>query len=225
MSPAAKIAMCGSGGKDSAMALSELRRREEAEVFCLLTTVTADYERISIHGVRRDLLHEQAAALGLAVREVRLSTSPSNEVYESAFLTALAELRSLGVSSLAFGDLFLEDIRRYREKLLEGTGIRPRFPVWGRPTRTFAEEFIARGPKAYVVCVDTSQLSERFAGRLFDEKFLDELPETVDPCGENGEFHTFVFDGPESARSVTVEPGRTHRAGGGRFCYRELVRI
>lgn len=225
MNAATKIAMCWSGGKDSAMALAELRRCENTEVFCLLTTVTAAYERISIHGVHREFLHEQAAALGLGVRELRLSTSPSNETYERAFRRALAELRSLGVSSVAFGDLFLEDIRRYREKLLEGTGIEPRFPIWGRPTRGFAEEFIARGSKAYVVCVDTRQLSECFAGRLFDEKFLDELPETVDPCGERGEFHTFVFDGPEFSRSVPVKPSRIHWGDGGRFCFRELVRI
>ena len=175
----------------------------------LLTSVTTDYDRISIHGVRRRLLEAQAAAAGLPLIEIPLPAGCSNEEYESAFHAALTRTRDTfpNATAIAFGDLFLEDVRAYRERLLTGTGLRPLFPIWGEDTRRLAERFVSEGYRARLVCVDTTQLAGSFAGRELDAGFLADLPASVDPCGERGEFHTFVWRAPVFARDVPVDLG------------------
>jgi uncharacterized protein (TIGR00290 family) len=175
----------------------------------LLTSVTRGYDRVSIHGVRRELLHAQAAAAGLPLVEIELEPRSSNDAYETAFANALDRLgaRFPDAKAIAFGDLFLEDVRAYRERVLSGTGFRPIFPIWGRETRQLAEEFIDAGFLAHLVCVDTEQLAADFAGRQFDRTLLADLPPAVDPCGERGEFHTFVSAGPIFERPTIVGLG------------------
>jgi uncharacterized protein (TIGR00290 family) len=198
-----------SGGKDSMMALHRLRERRPEYSPTLVTTVTEGYERISIHGVRRALLAEQAAAIGLPLVEVIIPADCSNEEYERRTIAALAALEGQRASrgEIAFGDLFLADVRAYRERLLARTNLRGHFPLWMESTRELALEFVALRYRAVLVCVDTHALDASFAGRPFDAELLRDLPTTVDPCGENGEFHTFVYDGPLFAREVRWEPG------------------
>lgn len=210
--------MSWSGGKDSCVALYELQKSPEWRVTALLTTVTRDYDRISMHGVRAQLLERQAAALGLPVERVEIGIGASNDSYEAAMGAALARQHAAGTETIAFGDLFLEDIRAYREAMLLPHGMRGIFPVWGRDTRAFAEDFIAAGFKAVLVCVDPRALDAAFAGRLFDADLLADLPPGVDPCGENGEFHTFVFDGPNFSNSIDVEIGERVIRDGFAFC-------
>ncbi|HEX8097214.1 MAG TPA: hypothetical protein VF507_04230, partial [Pyrinomonadaceae bacterium] len=174
-----------SGGKDSCVALYEIQRARQLKVAALLTTVTRDYDRVSMHGVRRVLLERQAAALNLPLHQIQISKGASNEEYETKFGEAVAHYRSEGVTSVIFGDLFLEDIRAYREQLLARMGMRPLFPVWGRDTTEFIRTFIGLGFKAVVTCVNADALDRSFAGRMIDENFLASLPEGVDPCGEN----------------------------------------
>jgi uncharacterized protein (TIGR00290 family) len=193
---AEKIIFTWSGGKDSAMALYELQRTQSYEVAALLTTITADYERISMHGVRRILLERQADSLGLSLEKVFISKNASNEEYESKMQEVLMKYRAAGVSSVVFGDIFLEDLRKYREDNLSKVDMKGIFPIWKRDTTELAHTFIDLGFKAVVTCVDSKVLDKIFAGRVFDRQFLSELPSTVDPCGENGEFHSFVYDGP-----------------------------
>lgn len=202
------VVLSWSGGKDSAMALRSLQE-QGANVVALLTTVTEDYERISIHGVRRELLAAQAAALELPVVEARIPTRASDEIYQEAFLSALEPFRDRGVRSVAFGDLFLEDVRHYREELLQRGGMEGLFPIWGRDTAELARDCIAQGFKATTVCVDTEQLAGEFVGLEYSRGFLSRLPASVDPCGERGEFHTFVWDGPNFARPVAFTVGET----------------
>ena len=203
------VVLSWSGGKDSALALAALRQDARYDVVALLTSVTREYDRVSIHGVRRILLEAQAAALGLPVIEVALAPSSTNEAYEAAFRAAVDEARSAfpAVRTIAFGDLFLEDVRAYRERLVATMGIGALFPLWGRPTPALAEDFVRQGYRAHLVCVDTRQLDARFAGRAFDAALLAELPPEVDPCGERGEFHTFVSAGPVLSRPVPVAIG------------------
>jgi uncharacterized protein (TIGR00290 family) len=183
-----------SGGKDSALALDEARRH--FEIVALLTTVTADYDRISMHGVRTELLRRQARALNYPLTTVEVSAACDNAEYETKMREALAGFRRDGVSAVVCGDIFLEDVRRYREsKLLSGL-LHGVFPLWGKDTRLLARTFLDRGFQAVLCCVDTQALDGDFAGRLFDEQMLTDLPLGVDPCGENGEFHSFVFAGP-----------------------------
>lgn len=211
-----------SGGKDSALALHVLRADPAVEVAGLLTTVTAGYERISMHGVRVDLLAEQAAAVGLPVTRVELPRGAANEAYERALADALAAARGRGVMRVAFGDLFLADVRAYREAQLARAGMQALFPVWGRDTAAFAREVVDLGLRAVVVCVDTQQLDPAFCGRELDERFLADLPGSVDPCGENGEFHTFVYDGPGFSTAVGFRRGRQVTRDG-RFRFQDLV--
>ncbi len=196
-----------SGGKDSAHALYELLKTSRYRVVALLTTVTEGYDRISMHGVRRDLLERQAASLGYALEEVAISKGAACEEYESKMRDILMRYASSGVSSVVFGDIFLEEIRDYREGNLSQIGMQGIFPLWGRNTSRLAAEFISRGFKAVVTCVDSKFLDGRFAGRDFDERFLSELPGTVDPCGERGEFHSFVYDGPLFREKVPLAKG------------------
>ncbi len=213
--------MSWSGGKDSCVALYELQQTGGHEIAALLTTVTRDYERISMHGVRRTLLAEQALSLGLPLHEVFIGAGASNADYEAAMAQGLGVHRALGVQTVAFGDLFLEDIRAYRDRMMAQNAMSAIYPVWGRNTRAFLEAFMAKGFKAVVVCVDLSKLDASFAGRTVDADFLADLPPGVDPCGENGEFHTFVFDGPNFAWPVQFELAeRVIRDG---FCFCELT--
>lgn len=200
------------------MALEALQEAPAARVVGLLTTVTDAYDRISMHGVRRSLLRLQAEALDLPVWEVSLSPQSSNDEYEQRMRETLAELKAQGVDTIAFGDLFLEDIRAYREKMLQDTGFSALFPIWGRPTDRLAHEFIGKGHRSILVCVDPKAVPAHFAGRLYDAALLRELPPDVDPCGENGEFHTFAFDGPLFAHPVAFEKGEVVERDGFIFC-------
>lgn len=219
-----RVLLSWSGGKDSALALDVLARDPSVDVVGLLTSVTRGFERVSIHGVRRELLAAQATALGLPLTESVLEPSCSNEAYEAAFLRALDEAQRLhaGVDAVAFGDLFLDDVRAYRERLLSGTHLAPRFPLWGEPTPAVARRCVALGIEARLVCVDTTQLPETFAGRAFDHALLADLPAAVDPCGERGEFHTFVANGPGFSARVAYAVGEVVRRDD-RFVYCDLL--
>jgi len=214
-----KVLMCWSGGKDSALALYEILRQNLYECVGLLTTITADYARVSMHGVRRELLRAQAEQIGMPLFEVTITKQSSNEEYEARMQQALERFRRSGVGSVVFGDIFLEDVRKYREENLARVGMTGIFPLWGKDSRALMEIFISLGFKAVVTCVDTQLLDGGFAGRYIDESFLESLPEGVDPSGENGEFHSFVFDGPMFTRPVSFRKGRTVlRDGRFRFC-------
>lgn len=210
-----------SGGKDSALALHAIQAAGDCEVAALLTTVTAGYDRISMHGVRCALLDEQAAALGLPLRKVLIQPHASNGDYEAAMHVALLDYKRAGITRVVFGDLFLADIRRYRDRLLAEIGMTALYPVWGRDTARLAREFIALGFRAALACVDPRQLDPKFAGRFFDERLLAELPASADPCGENGEFHTFVFAGPIFRRALKIRTGEAVRRDG--FCFCDLL--
>ena len=216
-----KILMSWSGGKDSAVALWELQRAGEYEIDALLTSVTEGYDRISMHGVRNELLERQAAALGVPLERVQLPKLASNEVYEERMGAAMEAAKARGITRVAFGDLYLEGIRSYREENLARVGMDAIFPVWLRETRQFAKDFLSAGFRTMVVCVDTAQLGAEFVGREIDEAFLAEFPEGVDPCGEKGEFHTFVFDGPNFSEPVQFELGEKRIDG--QFHFRDLV--
>jgi uncharacterized protein (TIGR00290 family) len=206
-----QVIVSWSGGKDSALTLQHLSRDPSVSVAGLLTTVTRGYDRISIHGVRRRLLTAQARQLGYPLFEAEIEPSCTNEQYEAAFRSALSRIRddALDVDAIAFGDLFLADVRAYRETFFAGSGFTPVFPLWGCDTRGLADRFISDGYAAKLVCVDTTQLDAGFAGRAFDEQLLADLPVSVDPCGERGEFHTFVSDGPIFANPVDYTVGQT----------------
>lgn len=201
--------MSWSSGKDSAFALYQLLARPDIEVTGLLTTVTEDYNRVSMHAVREDLLELQAKALGLPLHKVKIPSKCTNEIYEERMKEAIKEAKKLQVTHMAFGDLFLEDIRNYRIDKLKDSGIEPLFPLWNYPTKKLANEMIKSGLKAVVTCIDPKVIPESFAGRKFDASFLADLPSHVDPCGENGEFHTFVYDGPMFRRPIAIEVGET----------------
>jgi uncharacterized protein (TIGR00290 family) len=205
--PRPRALLAWSSGKDSAWALHELRRAAEVEVVGLLTTVTDPFARVSMHAVRVELLDRQAAALGLPCRKVRIPWPCPNDRYEQEMGRALEEARAEGITRIAFGDLFLQDIRAYREAKLAGTGIEPLFPLWGRDTALLAREMIDGGLRAVITCVDPRRVSAALAGRAFDASLLSELPPGVDPCGENGEFHSFAWGGPMFAAPVAVTPG------------------
>lgn len=206
-----QVVLSWSGGKDSALALDALSGDPEVEVVGLLTSVTRSYDRISVHGVRRAMLEAQVERLGLPLFEIPLDPSCTNEAYEAAFHAALEGMRRElpKVRYIAFGDLFLEEVRVYRERLLARSGFDPLFPIWGLDTGSLARRFIADGFAARLVCVDTTQLDGAFAGRLFDEQLLADLPVTADPCGERGEFHTFVSDGPPFSAPIPYSVGET----------------
>ncbi len=204
---AERIAMCHSGGKDSLMSLYELRCDDRYEVDVLVTTVTEGYDRISMHGVRRTLLHQQAESLGVPLEEVTIPPRASNEIYEHSMAEVLMQIRETGIQKVAFGDIFLEDLRAYRERQLDALGMECLFPVWQRQTDELASTFIDLGFRAITTCVDPKRLDESFVGRMIDREFLDDLPAGIDPCGENGEFHSFVFDGPILEWPIDVTRG------------------
>ena len=203
---AERVLLAWSGGKDSALSLHEIRRGGDYEVAALLTTVTEDTGRVGMHAVARELVATQAAALGLPLREIAMPAFPENRIYEDRLSRVLQEYAAQGIRSVAFGDLFLADIRAYREQLLARLDLQGLYPIWQRDTAELAREFVALGFRAVLVCVDLRVLDRSFAGRAFDEHLLADLPPGVDPCGENGEFHTFVFDGPGFRHPVGVEP-------------------
>jgi len=191
-----KVLFSWSGGKDSALALREVLTNGEFEIAALLTTVTEDYDRISMHGVRRTLLERQADSLGFPLEIVPISKNSSNEEYEANMRRVLTKHLATGVSSVAIGDVLLEDVRQYRESNLAKIGMKGIFPLWRRDTRELVYTFIDLGFKAIITCVDSQALSKENAGRALDRQFVDELAPSVDPCGENGEYHSFVYDGP-----------------------------
>lgn len=218
------ILLSWSGGKDATLALERLRADPRYRVAGLLTTVTADYERISMHGVRRSILQRQVAGLGLPSYVAEIPAAAGNEAYEAAFAQALADARrdEPALDTVAFGDLFLADVRAYREAQLARLGWHGLFPLWGEDTAQLARHFVARGYRAILCCVDTTQLAAEFCGRDYDAALLDELPPTVDPCGENGEFHTCVQAGPPWAEPIALVRGeRVLRDG--RFEYVDLI--
>jgi len=196
-----------SGGKDSCLALYEIQKASTIRVEALITTVTRDFDRISMHGVRRVLLERQAESLGLPLQQVFITKGAANDEYERSMGETFAPYQRRGIDVVVFGDLFLQDIRTYREQLLARFNMTGSFPVWGRDTTQFIREFIGLGFKAIIVCVDPKQLDQSFCGRLIDEGFLADLPRGADPCGENGEFHTFVFDGPNFRKPVKFSTG------------------
>jgi uncharacterized protein (TIGR00290 family) len=221
MPPRAKALISWSSGKDSAFALHEVRRVGELEVVGALTTVTETFGRVSIHGVRQEILHAQLDAAGLPPRIVPIPYPCPNEIYEARMSEAVASAVNDGITHIIFGDLFLEDIRSYREQKLAGTGIAPVFPLWRRPTLELAHAMMASGLEAYIATVDLKKLPAEFAGRRFDLQLLADLPDGVDPCGENGEFHTCVVAGPGFTRRLAVTPGeRVERDG---YAYCDLV--
>ncbi len=207
MAERTKVVVSWSTGKDSTLALHEVQRSGDVEVVGILTTVTSAFGRVSMHGVRETLLDQQAEALGLRSWKVPIPSPCPNDVYEREMARVLGETRQLGVSAVIFGDLFLEDIRRYRETRLAEVGMRGIFPLWGRKTDELAREMIAVGIRATLTCIDPKKLDRSFAGKSFDAALLDALPKTVDPCGENGEFHSFAWAGPSFRRSIPIEVG------------------
>ena len=213
-----------SGGKDAAWALHVLRRRGDLDVVGLITTITEGYERIAMQGIRVDVLHAQAAAAGLPVIEARIPQRADNAAYESSFADALARARGRwpGIDRIAFGDLFLADIKAWREALCARLGWTPLFPLFGSDTAALARRMIDGGLRADLCCVDTTQLDAGFAGRAFDHALLRELPAGVDPCGENGEFHTCAHAGPMFAAPLAVERGETVLRDG-RFAYTDFL--
>jgi uncharacterized protein (TIGR00290 family) len=218
------VVLAWSGGKDSSLALAALRADPALEGVAVLTTMTAEYDRISIHGIRRTVLEAQVAALGLPLIEVSIPADASNAVYESAFAASLAAFRQArpDVRHIAFGDLFLAEVRAYRERMLPALGWTPIFPLWGRETRRLAQEFVWGGYRAILTCVDTTQLGAEFAGCEFDESLLANLPRSVDPCGERGEFHTCAYAGPIFQYPLAVKPGQRMRRDQ-RFEYCDVV--
>lgn len=216
-----RVALSWSGGKDSCMALAELQREGRYAVAGLLTMVTREYDRVSMHGVRRQLLERQAESLGYPLHPVFLSRGADNAEYEDRMKEALARLGESGVTAVAFGDLFLQDVRAYRERLVAEAGFQAVFPIWGRETGSLARTFIEAGYRAIVTCVDPRVLDPSFAGHMIDGDFLRRLPPEVDPCGENGEFHSFVVDGPIFRAPVGCEVGKTVVRDS--FCFCDLV--
>jgi len=221
---AEKVLFTWSGGKDSILALYELQIRSDYEIVALLTVLTEDYDRISMHGVRSILLERQADSLRLPIEKVYISKNSSNEEYEAKMREVIQRYLTADVSSVVFGDIFLEDLRKHREDNLSKIGMKAVFPIWKRDTVELAHEFIDLGFKAIITCIDSNVLDKAFVGRLYDQQFLSDLPSTVDPCGENGEFHSFVYDGPMFQKEVPYTKGETVFRDN-RFWYCDLISI
>jgi uncharacterized protein (TIGR00290 family) len=215
------VLFCWSGGKDSAMALHALQAAGDCRIAALLTTITEEYDRISMHGVRRVLLERQAESLGLPLHPVLIPPHCVNATYEERMKEALAQHFARGVRRVAFGDIFLEDLRVYREKNLAQIGMQALFPIWKHDTGELARDFVRQGFRAIAVCVDPRVLDASFAGRELDASFFADLPPGVDPCGENGEFHTYVFDGPIFKTPIAVRAGEKVLREG--FCFCDLL--
>ena len=220
-----RVLLSWSSGKDSAWALHVLRQREDVEVVGLLTTFNEEAGRVAMHAVRRELVEAQAAAAGLPLCSVPLPWPCSNEAYEKIMSEVVARARESEITQIAFGDLFLEDIRAYRVRQLAGSGVEPIFPIWTTPhdTATLARQMLGAGLRAVLTCIDLKQLESRFAGRSFDATLLAELPSTVDPCGERGEFHSFCHAGPMFTSEIQVALGETIVREG--FCFADLAPV
>lgn len=216
-----KLILSWSSGKDSAFALHQLRLEQTFDIVGLVTTINQVHDRVAMHAVRRELLRAQARQAGLPLFEVDLPYPCSNAEYEACMRRFVERARGLGVSALGFGDLFLEDVRAYRERQLAETGLGPVFPLWGKPTPALAREMIASGLQARLTCVDPKQIAASFAGRSFDQALLDELPPEADPCGERGEFHTFVWAGPMFESPLAVRVGEVVEREG--FVFADLI--
>jgi uncharacterized protein (TIGR00290 family) len=215
------LVLSWSGGKDSAWALHLLRSSGEFEVVALLTTFNREFDRVAMHAVRRDLIETQASAADIPLWTIELPWPCDNREYEARMADACGRAVREGIRHIGFGDLFLTDIRAYREAQLRGSGLEPVFPLWGVPTAPLAREMIAAGLRARLTCVDPKALPEQFAGRDFDQALLSDLPKGVDPCGENGEFHTFVYAGPMFSRAIEIETGEIVKRDG--FVFADLL--
>lgn len=216
-----KVLLSWSSGKDSAWTLHVLRQRADVEVTGLLTTINTNFQRVAMHGTRYELLQAQARAVGLPLWEVPLPWPCSNDVYEGAMAAACTSALQKGIDAVAFGDLFLEEVRRYREERLRGTGLEPIFPLWGCNTHDLIHEMLDGGLRARIVCVDPAKLSGEFIGCDLDEQMLRFLPASVDPCGENGEFHTFAYAGPMFREPIPIENGKCVTRDG--FLFADLL--
>jgi uncharacterized protein (TIGR00290 family) len=213
-----KILLAWSSGKDSAWALHVLRQQGQYEVAGLMTTINSAFDRVAMHSTRRALVEMQAEAAGLPLIAAPIPWPCSNAEYESAMKLVCDQALAQGITAIAFGDLFLTDVRAYRERQLQGTGLEPLFPIWGQPTRELAQEMVKAGLRAKLVCVDPKQLPASFVGRDFDQSLLDDLPAAVDPCGENGEFHSCVYAGPMFKHAIAVRAGEIVERDGFWFC-------
>jgi uncharacterized protein (TIGR00290 family) len=217
-----KVLLSWSGGKDSSMAAWHLLASQKYEIAALLTTVTEEYDRISMHGVRRELLERQAVALGVSLHKVMIPKDCSNEIYEARMGEAMAHFKAQGIAKVAFGDIFLENLKRYRDERLAQAGMSGLYPIWKRDTDELVRSFIQLGFRALLACVDTEAIDAAFAGREIDESLLRDLPESADPCGENGEYHSFVYAGPIFRQPIACAAGeRVMRTP--RFCYCDIV--
>ncbi len=212
-----KAILSWSSGKDSAMALYRTLAAKQFQIVCLLTTLSDQFRRVSMHGVREELLDRQAKSVGIHLEKVLIPYPCPNVVYEEKMRKVLSQWKRRGVTHVIFGDLFLEDIRKYREANLAQLDLTPIFPVWGKDTASLAEDMLKVGFRAIITCVDPKKLDEKFAGRQFDNSLLKDLPPSVDPCGENGEFHTFVYDGPIFREPIPVEVGESVSRDGFQF--------
>jgi len=218
------ILISWSGGKDSSLALYEIQKSRDYEVAALITTITSDCDRVSMHGLRTILLDEHPSSLNIPLEKIFISKNASNYEYESRLKETLLKYKQFGIRDVVFGDLFLEEIKKYREDLLGKIGMECVFPIWKRDTVKLAKRFIELGFKAITVCVDSNVLGKEFAGREFDEHFLDDLPKAIDPCGENGEFHTFVYDGPIFKSRIGHQLGEIVLRDG-RFYYCDILPV
>jgi uncharacterized protein (TIGR00290 family) len=212
-----KAILSWSSGKDSAMALYRTLAAKQFQIVCLLTTLSDQFRRVSMHGVREELLERQARSVGIQLEKVLIPYPCPNVVYEEKMRKVLSQWKRKGVTHVIFGDLFLEDIRKYREANLAHLDLTPIFPIWGKDTASLAEDMLKVGFRAIITCVDPKKLNEKFAGRQFDNSLLKDLPPSVDPCGENGEFHTFVYDGPIFREPIPVEVGKSVSRDGFQF--------
>jgi uncharacterized protein (TIGR00290 family) len=202
-----KVILTWSGGKDSALALHNLQNDKEYQLVGLLTTITDDYDRVSMHGIRRALLEQQAKSLGLLLDEVFIPKKALNETYEKKMQDILEKYRRNGIDLVAFGDIFFEEVRSYRENNLEKLGMKGLFPLWKKDSKELASSFLDLGFHAIITCVDSHFLNGQFVGRQYDKDFLSDLPSSIDPCGENGEFHSFVYDGPVFKKEIPYKKG------------------
>lgn len=218
-----KIVMSYSGGKDSTLALHKLLNSEEFEVVALFTSVTEGYDRTSIHGVRKELAEEQAESIAIPVIKMSIPQACDNDTYNRIFIEQMESLYSQGIEYIGYGDILLADVKEYRDNLLDKTKVKPVYPLWGQDTGVLMQEFFDLGYKTVVTCIDTSKLDISFLGRVMDLDFVNDLPENVDPCGEEGEFHTFVFNGPIFKSPLEYSLGKYHKSSFGSFMYIDLV--
>ena len=217
-----QVIVSWSGGKDSTLALYEILNNKDYEVCSLITTVTEGYDRISIHGVRNELLERQVQSIGLPLLKISIPKDSTNDQYESALKNVLLNFKNEGINEIVFGDIFLEDVKKYRDDLLETLDMNGIYPIWKKDSKELAGKFIELGFKAVTTCIDSQQLDKEFVGREYDSKFLDDLPESADPCGENGEFHTFVYDGPLFNKKISFNKGEVVLRNN-RFYYCDLL--